>query len=174
MDTLWFDLGVSWDQALAVVISGTFLYWFFTLVLKLLGPRFKLRVSTASVAMMMLIGALTARAILGQSPTMLGGAIALLTVMFWEWVLFHTSRWMRGRSFITRDARAVVVDGKVVLDQLAAVGISEGNLYIRLRRAGVSRLDQIKYAIIETDGSLTVMRAGQEVDNELLTDVVLD
>jgi uncharacterized membrane protein YcaP (DUF421 family) len=168
---LWADLGVNPWPALALVISTTVLFWFFTGVTYWLGPRLRLRVSPASLALMTVIGAITARAILGQTPTLVGGLIALTILFFWEWVLRHSSRWFtRGRRR-HREAWVVMADGvanPAILDKLA---ITEVNLWVRLRRAGVTRLADVHLAIIEADGSLTVVRAGQVLDEELMTGV---
>jgi uncharacterized membrane protein YcaP (DUF421 family) len=171
---LWRELGIDGWQVLALVIATTALFWVFTGLIHWLGPRLRLRVSTASLALMTVIGAVTARAILGNTPNLAGGVIALAILFFWETVLRRGARWLRRRRHSHRKAWAVLVDGKANHAFLDDLGITEGNLWIRLRRAGVTRLADVHLAIIESDGSLTVIRAGQGIDHELLTGVVTE
>ncbi|MDR1767940.1 MAG: DUF421 domain-containing protein [Propionibacteriaceae bacterium] len=170
-ERLWAELGIGGWQALALVVATTVLFWFFTWLMHAFGARLRLRVSTASLALMTVVGAITARSILGERPTMAAGVIALTVLFFWEWVLRRGSRWLRRRRGVHRLAWLVMADGQVRPEPLRKLGISEGNLMIRLRRAGVTALRQVEYAIIESDGSLTVVRAGQDVDPELLVGV---
>jgi uncharacterized membrane protein YcaP (DUF421 family) len=171
IDNLWRELGIGFWQAIALVIATTVLFWFFTWLVHTFGPRMRLRVSTASLALMTVIGAITARSILGDTPTMMAGIIALTVLFFWEWVLRRGSRRLRRMGHGRRKAWAVMKDGEVNRTLLDHLGITEANLWIRLRRAEVTQLSQVAWAIIESDGSLTVIPKGAEVDPEILTDV---
>ncbi|MDR1710609.1 MAG: DUF421 domain-containing protein [Propionibacteriaceae bacterium] len=171
IENLWRELGIGPWQAIALVIATTVLFWFFTWLTHTFGPRMRLRVSTASLALMTVIGAITARSILGDSPTMTGGIIALTVLFFWEWVLRRGSRRIRRVMGTHRKAWAVMRDGAIDEALLDHLGITEANLWIRLRRGGITRLADVAWAIIESDGSLTVIRKGVEVDPELLTGV---
>jgi uncharacterized membrane protein YcaP (DUF421 family) len=65
-----------------------------------------------------------------------------------------------------------MVDGEANQAVLDHLGITERNLWIRLRRAGVTRLADVQFAIIEADGAITVVQQGRAVDPELLTGVL--
>jgi uncharacterized membrane protein YcaP (DUF421 family) len=174
MTTLWDLLGISWWETVALIIATSVLFWVFTGLVHWFGPRMRLRVSTASLALMTVIGAVTARSILGPRPTMAAGVIALVVLFFWEWVLRRSSRWWREKRHTHRKAWAIMVDGEANAEFLDRLGITERNLWIRLRRAGVTRLDDVHLAIIEADGGLTIIRRGQGIDKELLTGVVTE
>jgi uncharacterized membrane protein YcaP (DUF421 family) len=169
MENLWKVLGIGWWPAIGLVIATTVLFWFFTWLNHVFGQQMRLRVSTASLALLTIIGAITARSILGDTPTMAAGIIALTVLFSWEWVLRHcSSRFLRR----TRDrAWPVVRDGVVDGEFLRQLGITEVSLWIRLRRAGVTRLDDVAWAIVESDGALTVIRRGTQLDPELLAGV---
>jgi uncharacterized membrane protein YcaP (DUF421 family) len=170
-EVLWSELGIGFEQAVALVIATTVLFWFFTWLMHAFGPKLRMRVSTASLALMTVIGAITARSILGEKPTMTAGLIALAVLFFWEWVLRRASRWLRRRG-VRRKAWAVMVDGVACADRLNRLAMSEAGLMIRLRRAGVRQLAEVKLAILEADGTLTVIRTDEIVDPQILQGVV--
>jgi uncharacterized membrane protein YcaP (DUF421 family) len=170
LENLWKNLGIGLWPAISLIIATTVLFWFFTWLTHTFGPRMRLRVSTASLALMTVIGAITARSILGDTPTMMAGIIALTVLFFWEWVLRRGSARLRRRR-TRHKAWAVLKDGVVRPEFLRHLGITEANLWIRLRRAGVTKLDDVAWAIIESDGSLTVIPKGTQIDPELLTGV---
>src|SRR5699024_2936118 len=87
---VWYTMGISWAGAVSVFISTIVLYAFFTLVLTMAGPRLNARPTVLSLGVTLLLGALTARSMLGNSPTLFGGLIAINTLMILE-VIFR--RW---------------------------------------------------------------------------------
>jgi uncharacterized membrane protein YcaP (DUF421 family) len=135
-----------------------------------LGQALKLRVSVMTLALAAVIGAVTARSMLGDTPKLAGGLVALVVLFGWTWVVETAAGRSWGRR-LPKLARAVVVDGQVDDTMLKLSRIRLSDLWVRLRRAGVTHLADVRYAIVESDGSFTVVRLGQDVDRELLTGV---
>ncbi|MCL2092054.1 MAG: DUF421 domain-containing protein [Micrococcales bacterium] len=168
-DAFWDYISLTGWQVLALVVSTSVLFWFFSFLMRVFRSRLQLRVSVSSLALMTLVGAVTARSMLGDRPTLAAGVVCLGVMLGWEAVFRAWRRWRRQPP---RPARAVVVDGRADPDAVRQVGITESDLWVRLRRAGVLRRTDVRVAIVETDGTLTVIRPGQPVDPELLADVV--
>ncbi|MDR2373449.1 MAG: DUF421 domain-containing protein [Bifidobacteriaceae bacterium] len=167
---IWTELAITGPQIASVAISATALFWVFSALMAWLGQRLRLRVSITTLALMTVIGAVTARAILGDAPKMTGGLVALGVLFAWESAVRLFSRG-RLAAHPPRGARAVIVDGQVNDEMLRAARVQAGELWIRLRRAGVTERAQVGYGIVEADGSITVIRRGQAIDPELLTGV---
>lgn len=167
---VWSELVITAPQAIALVVSSTVLFWVFSALMAWFGQRLRLRVSVTTLALMTVIGAVTARAMLGDAPKVTGGLIVLAVLFAWESGVRVFTRRRRTRR-PARHARAVIVDGEVNQPMLRLARISQADLWIRLRRAGVTERAAVGYAIVESDGSLTVIRRDQTVDPELLTGV---
>jgi uncharacterized membrane protein YcaP (DUF421 family) len=66
----------------------------------------------------------------------------------------------------------VLRDGVVDEAALRRAQVRRSDLMVRLRRAGVVHLADLAYAIVEADGTITVIRVHQPCDPELLDQVV--
>jgi len=170
MNALSTELGVTGWQALSLVIGATVLFWVFTLLISFFGHRLRAGLTGSSVALMMLIGAVAARAMLGPDPTMTAGLIVLAVLFCWE-AIFGLLSHMRGAPWAHREAHAVIQHGVIDEAALHQVHLKSPELIVRLRQAGITRLEDVGLAIVERDGSLTIIRAGQPVDAQFLTGV---
>jgi uncharacterized membrane protein YcaP (DUF421 family) len=118
---------------------------------------------------MTIVGSVTARTMLGAHPTLAAGVICLTVMFGWE----STFRlWQQWRRRPAQRARVLLADGMIDQAALHQAGITEADLWIRLRRSGILRRADARLAILEADGALTVIRAGQPVERELVADVI--
>ncbi|MDR0837199.1 MAG: DUF421 domain-containing protein [Propionibacteriaceae bacterium] len=168
IELLW----VTPAEALAVVISACVLYAVLIALVSLFWQSLQSRVSVGSVAILTLIGAITARSILGEAPRLAGGLLALATLLVLESIFNQLRRLGLTFGLKPRRAKAVMTDGQIVPEMLQRARLSERELYVRLRRAGVRQLSEVATVIVETDGSLTVIRVGQDPDEQLLAGVL--
>jgi uncharacterized membrane protein YcaP (DUF421 family) len=171
IDAVKSQLGLPGWHAVAMVVGVAVLYFFFTVLLGVFGQRLKARVSVWSVAFLTLIGSVAARSMLGPEPTMLAGVLVLTELLVLQGLSYRLRRRGLGGTIVAATPKAVMVDGVIHEAMLTASQMNDDELYIRLRRAGITRLDQVAYAILESDGALTVIRAGTPVDPELLDGV---
>lgn len=172
MDEIWAHVGISPLGAVSVVISSTVLYLVYASLLRFFGQRLYVGVSTFSVALVALVGAVTARATLGDSPTLLGGLVALGTLLALESAFGSWSRhFPRARLRFRRSPVVLMVGRQVCVDELKKHHLSETQLWSRLRQKGIVNRSQVGVVILEPSGSLTVLRAGAHYDPTLLRGV---
>lgn len=172
-DIIWRDyIGISWNGALGVTASAIVLYLFLSLLVHLSVHRLMANPTVGSFVVLAVIGGVTARATLGESPTLLGALIVLNVVMLLE-CFWGTIRG-QFRQFPTRAHRrpvVVMVGGQTVPSALRRRRLTEQDLLNRLRINGVLDLRQLELVILENRGSLTIVRRGSTIDASLLADV---
>ncbi|MCL2735923.1 MAG: DUF421 domain-containing protein [Propionibacteriaceae bacterium] len=169
---LWNELGISLWQAVGIVIDASVLFWVFTFLISYFGQQMRARVTITSFALMTVIGAVTARSMLGAHPTMSAGILVLAVLFLWEG-LFRLMGERAPRFLLpVREPRVVLRDG--VIDEMALkkTHMRAQDLMVRLRHTGVTRLRDVAMVIVEADGAITVIRAGQDVDDQIVADVV--
>lgn len=167
-EQLWAELGISAAQAVAVVLASTVLYLTFTAVLRLWGQRLFANRSGTGLAVVLVLGAIMGRSMLGPNVTLLGGLLCLATLLSLEWLL-GTGR----RAGILGHRRAVVVyaDGELDRRALRRYHLDERIIWARLRQAGITDLDDVRALILEADGTVTILRRGTILDPRLLRNV---
>ncbi|MGJ3509186.1 YetF domain-containing protein [Enemella sp. A6] len=172
MDELWSHIGISGIQVLGVMLATTTLYVVYAGVIRYLGRRIRASTSTFSLALATLMGALIARSMLGDSPTLLGGLVALATLMGLEASFGVLRRRLPRRGRPGRHQPTVIlVDGMVLPAALATTGLHEHEIVTRLRQQGVTSYQDLALVILESSGALTVLRTGSTIHQRFLWDV---
>ena len=171
-EELWYQIGASPAGALGVLIASVCLYLVFTLILQVAGPRLSANPSMLSFAVMALLGSLVARAILGNTPTLVGGLIAASTLLVMEYTIGRI-RLGVDRIFIRRGPRptVVMIHGHMLQWQLHHLGLREAQLLTLLRRGGVTHVIDTDLAILEPRGGLTIVHRGETIDARLVRGV---
>lgn len=169
-DLIWTHVGITPSGVLGVIVAAVVLYLVFVLVLRVSGPRLMSSTSVFSFALMSLMAAVTARSILGDAPTMLGGIVALAVLLGME-TLFGRFRASAKLGLHGPEADVVMVHGQVLPAALRRRRITARELMTQLRRAGLHRLDDAAVVILEARGTLTLVRPGEKVDPQLLVGV---
>lgn len=165
---LWQQIGITWAHAAGVIIASCVLYLAFTTVLRMWGQRLFANRSGSGLAVVLVLGAIVGRSMLGPSATLLGGLLCLLTLVGLEG-FFGSGR----RAGLIGHRKAAVLYHNGQLDQLVLrrYHLSERMIWARLRQAGLTRLDDVQAVILETDGALSVLKAGTDLDPRLLNNV---
>lgn len=171
-DQVWYNVGITPGGAIGVVLASTVLYLVYTLVMHLLGPRLMAAPSVLSFTLVALFGAIAARAMLGNSPTLVGALLAISTLLVLESFLGRLQDSVMKLLRVKGPRAAVVmVHGHVIEPHLRLRHLSRDDLMAMLRRAGIHRLEDAELVILENRGSLTVVRAGEKVDSALIAGV---
>lgn len=172
----WYQVGISRPHLVGVVFATCVLYLVYALVLDVFGQYVGSSTSTFTLVLATVTGSLLARSMLGNAPTLLGGLVALTTLMLLEWV-FGAGRKRSGRhqsrrpGHRRRPPRIVLVEGQMQHDTLASLYLDEDDIDIRLRQMGVRSRSDVALVILESRGSLTVVRKGETIDADLVDDV---
>lgn len=173
MDELNAQVGITPMAALGVAIAAAVMYAVLAVVLRIWGRRLAVSASTVSVALVTLISAIAARAVLGHTPTVMGGLIAIATLLlleqvFGQWghaiALRRTERW-------SRSPVVLMVGAQVRERTMRKHGITETELRSRLRQQGIVSRADVGLVILEPRGSLSVVRAGTILDRDLMVGV---
>lgn len=167
----WYSLGITPLDALWVVISAFGIYLAFFLLIRGFGQRALASWTTLDKAIVIALGSVVGRVILGYTPTLAAGIIGLLTMF----------AMLRLEALLRRTKRGVYLSSKPILlmagqeilaDNLKKARIQNDELYFKLRQAGVCSFAEIAVVLLEPTGDVSVLRRGVPVDRELLRRVV--
>ena len=140
--------------ALAVILTTIVMYLLLVWLLHVWGARLLANPSSHTTATMVVLGAIVGRASLGVAPDLEAGLLALGTVLVVMVALGRLRRLPRDR------AEVIVLDGVMQDESLRRLGLTEGDVWSRLRQAGRGSLDGLALVLLEPSGVVTLLVRG--------------
>ena len=145
----WWQMGV---RGLIVFVVGL-------AMMRVAGARTFTRGSPLETVVAVIVGSNLSRALAGTTPfwPMLG--VSVLIVGLHGLIAHATSRSKTLAFLVKRPPVEVVRDGRIERKAIAVEGIDEGDIYASLREAGLTRLEDVKLAMLERDGKISVVKS---------------
>ncbi len=143
---------------LMVAVRAVIVYAFLFCVVRLLGKR-KLGVHSAfDLVIAVLMADLASQAIFGTVTlvhALIAVGIVAATYFFGDFLGYRNQRVQR---LLIEEPRTLVRDGEILVHELNAERVSKMELWSMLRQHGIDDLAEVKLAVLEPSGHLTVIR----------------
>jgi uncharacterized membrane protein YcaP (DUF421 family) len=133
---------------------------------RIMGKRELSQLSPFELVTLLLIPEIFSQAIVGEDFSMVNAVIAtatLLSLVFLTSVLAHLSR--RFGSLVEAQPSVLVAHGAIVEENMNRERITADELYSELRLSGLEDLSQVKWAILESDGKISIVRTDARSPN---------
>jgi uncharacterized membrane protein YcaP (DUF421 family) len=169
--SMWHEYGLTWADALRVVISAIALYTAVLLVIRVLGQRTLATMSSFDLAAIIALGAVIGRAILGYTPTLAAGLLGLVTLLALQWITGQIRRLRRGAQLVNSRPVLLMAGHDMLRDNLARSHVVEEEVRAKLRLAGIRHPSEVACVVLESTGQISVLRRGQPIDPALLDGV---
>ncbi len=163
------ELGLGWADALLVVLATVGIYLAVVVVTRIRGPRPLASFSTFDIVVSVAIGSLVGRVVLVRT-SLLAGILGLVVLIGLQSTVRHL-RYEDEAAFVEPHARLLVWDGHVVEEQLRWTHVTQRDLHAQLRAAGIADVRQVRAAVFERDGAISVIPAGTPLDLAAFADV---
>lgn len=134
-------------------------YLVLLLVFRLSGQRSLAQITTFDFILLLIVGEATQQALLGEDYSLTNAALVILTLV----VLDVLMTLVKERSpavdrLIDGLPLVILADGKLLHERMKQVRIDESDILSAAReRHGLERLDQIKYAVLERSGGVSIV-----------------
>ncbi|MBA2635396.1 MAG: DUF421 domain-containing protein [Sphingomonas sp.] len=139
-----------------VVLRASIIFWMLFLLLRLLGKRELGQMTPFEFVSLIVLGDLVQQAVTHNDYSMTAATLAVATFGFWAlifgWVDFRSKRL---RKLIDGEPRVLVRDGEVIEAMLLRDKISVDEVFSEMRLAGIASVDQVDWAILETNGKIS-------------------
>lgn len=151
-----FSIGV---QPLELVVRGTAMYWFLFLLFRFVLRRDVGSIGIADVLLLVLIADAAQNAMAGSYESITEGCLLVATIVGWNWLMdFATWRFASLRRLLEPRPLPLVRDGQLLRRNMRREFITVEELMSQLRQHGLDSLEQVKTAIMENDGQISVIR----------------
>jgi uncharacterized membrane protein YcaP (DUF421 family) len=155
-----FSIHVS---VLEIVLRGTLVYWLLFSIFRFVLRRDVGAVGIADILLLVIVADAAQNAMAGGYKTFAEGAILVCTIVGWNWVLDVLSwRFAAVRRFATPSRITLVRDGELQLRNMRREYITREEVEQKLREQGIAKLADVKFAYLEGDGQISVIKREQE------------
>ena len=141
------------------VIRGLLVYFFLLLIFRISGKRTLAENTNFDLVLLLIISETTQQAMVDNDHSVTNGFLLIVTLIgasvglsLLKLRLPGLEKWLDGSPLV------LMQDGKVLKDRMNKVRVDEADILEAARSLhGLERLDQIKYAIIERSGAITIV-----------------
>jgi uncharacterized membrane protein YcaP (DUF421 family) len=145
-----------------LVLRAVAVYAFLILVFRIAGKRSLADTTTFDLILLLIISEATQQALMGQDFSLTGAAIVISTLVGLEILIGfiqHRVKWFS--KLIDSVPLVIAENGKPIARRMKKCRITEEDLLATARQLhGLERVDQIKYAVLERGGKISIIPSG--------------
>jgi uncharacterized membrane protein YcaP (DUF421 family) len=146
------------------VLKGIFTYFFLVILFGVSGKRSLAEIDTFDAVLLLIISEAAQNALVGQNYSVSYAVVLILTLVGCEILMTGIKRkvpkleaWLDGAPLV------IVRNGIVLKDRLKKSEVDEDEILSAARETqGLERMDQIKYAVIENSGQISIIPVDSE------------
>jgi len=148
-------------SALGIIARTLVIYLVILAGLRLSGKREIGQMTVFDLVVLLLIANAVQNAMVGPDTSLLGGILAALVLLGVNAAVARLRLTSPGlRRLVEGSPTLLVLHGEVVLEHMRREGIDQESLLAALREHGVSDINEVEMAVLEIDGSISVVPAG--------------
>jgi uncharacterized membrane protein YcaP (DUF421 family) len=149
----------AWNIVLRVAV----IYLVILIGLRLAGKRELGQMTVFDLVVLLLLANAVQNAMVGPDTSLAGGLLAAVVLLVMNAVVARLRlRWPGLRRIVEGSPTLLVLRGEVIADHLRREGLDQETLEAALREHGVAHLGEVEMAVLEIDGSISVVPAGVE------------
>lgn len=153
------DLFVLKVSAPELMLRGTLVYWLLFGVFRFILRRDVGSVGIADILLLVIIADASQNAMAGSYTTVGEGAVLVLTIVAWNWLLDWASyRFAIVRRFAEPPKLTLISRGVPQRRNLRREFITMAELEAKMREEGIEKISEVKAAYLEADGQISVIR----------------
>jgi uncharacterized membrane protein YcaP (DUF421 family) len=140
------------------VLRAAAIYLALVVLFKLAGRRSLAQLTTFDFVLLLIIGEATQQALLGEDFSLTNALLVIITLIVLDIGASLLKRHSPGFSALLDGTPTIVVENGVPLEErLAKSRLKLDDVMEAARESGIERVEQIKFAIIERNGKVSVI-----------------
>ncbi|MDB6146600.1 MAG: hypothetical protein JWO45_264 [Spartobacteria bacterium] len=150
-----------WNMSLVwweFVLRGSIIYVFLILILRLTGKRQIGQMAPFDLVLLLVLSNAVQNSMTGGDNSVIGGMIVAATLVGLNWLVGNlTYKSKRAEALIEGRPELLIHDGKLFEKVLDKCKLTRHELMSALREAGCARIEDVRAAMLENDGSVSVI-----------------
>ena len=149
---------ITGDFMLVTIFRTVLIYFFLIFIMRLMGKRQIGQLQPGELVITMLISEIAAIPLEDNEMPVYHAIVPIVVLALTELVIsFAALKFMRLRSLFQGHSIVVIKNGEPDIKQLRRLRYSTDDLLESLRQKDVFDISEVQYAIVETDGTLSVL-----------------
>ncbi len=148
----------DWLTGLSIVGKTAVLYIFVLMAMRMLGVREIGRLNAHDFVLVVVIANSVQNALVGGDSTLVGGLLSASTLLLLNllltWMLNHSTWLQKGME---GEPTVLLTNGRVQRKRMKREGVTEDELMAALREHGLTRTEDVRLAVLEVDGDISVV-----------------
>jgi uncharacterized membrane protein YcaP (DUF421 family) len=146
------------------MLRGVILYFILLVILRVSGRRTLGQMTTFDFVLLLIIAETTQQALLGEDFSLTNAGLLIVTLMVIDIGLsLLRERWPRLNRIIEGLPLILVEDGRPIKERVDRSRVDEEDILAAARESqGIERTDQIKYAVLERNGGISIIPKQKE------------
>ncbi|AKQ44656.1 membrane protein [Rufibacter radiotolerans] len=169
MEKVFFD---SWESVLRTLIIGVLAYAVLVLQLRVSGKRTLSKMNAFDFIVTVALGSTLATVLLSKDVALLDGLLAFGLLILLQFVI----TWLSVRHAAISDlvkAKPVLLlfQGNYLWEAMKAERITKEEILAAMRSQGISAVEEVGAVVLETEGSLSIIKKIEGNESSVLEDV---
>lgn len=146
-----------------IILRASVMFFIMYLLLRLLGKRELSQVTPFELVLLVVMGDLVQQGITHNDLSMTGAALAISTIAFWalalSWITYLSPR---AERLLEGVPRVLIRDGELIEANMRRDRITRAEVEIEMRLAGIARIAQVAWGILEPNGKMSFIAKNDE------------
>lgn len=139
------------------ILRAILVYAFVVVGLRLAGKRELGQLNSLDLIVLLFLSNILQNAIIGNDNSVTGGIVGAATLLLVNYLTIRfLFRFPRLDRLIEGEARPLIIDGRVLHDNLKRELLTEGELLVACHKQGILDVRDVERAYLETGGAITV------------------
>ncbi|HKY73676.1 MAG TPA: YetF domain-containing protein [Nitrospira sp.] len=141
------------------VARGAAVYLLLLLIFRLAGRRTLAQMTSFDFVLLLIISEAAQNAMIGDDYSVTNGALVVLTLVGLDVLLSQVKRWWpMAERWLDGKPTIIVEHGRPKIDIMNNARVDERDVLAAARETqGLERMDQIKFAVLETSGGISII-----------------
>ena len=143
---------------LAIALKTAIVYIALVVGLRLMGKRELGQMTIYDLVLIIVLANAVQNSMIGEDSTLFGGVIAAITLLVMNRLFsLIMARSTKIERFMVGEPLLIVHDGKIVSEKCKIEGVTHEQIMAALREHGLEKLSQVHLAVLEVDGTISVV-----------------
>lgn len=150
---------ITWDSFIRIVTVGSLAYIGLIFFLRISGKRTLTKLNAFDLVVTVALGSTLATILLNSQISLLEGLTALGLLIGGQYIFtFLAVRSKSFNKFIKSEPKLLYLDGSFLEDAMKKERINRVEILQSIRNQGIGNLEKVKAVVLETDGSMSIIK----------------